>query len=516
MARFEEFRITTKKNPSRFGMVGAIVIFSVYLVNYQGPAQTPSDARLYVPALLLADRNVEIVDAEGAPVQMQPRDHAPDSVMAFGPGVSATGDQCIGGAAVLAVPLRLFGPAGAHLFYAIFPAILSLLIYGMTARVFGRRWLAFCAQLLAGINPFMLSYQSLHPAFIATTLAAAVMYLLMDPARHYFLLGMLYGALVAVENAAVIFCPVILLMLATDRRETLLSRIADGGFVLLGFVLALVPALYWKEIAFGSILLHPREVMPGSAALFHHSFPGWEFDSGALFNFPLRDSVVRTPHFPYPNFLGMPMALAKGFGLLLATTFFLGVSPLHREDRRLTRFLLSWVVLSYLWWGFQEDWDERRMASAMIIAPALVLLMAAGILRFARVATLRSNLISLVVVTGALLAMIKGTLFMEFPVDPRWTVRHPEAVLNTSGLDGLPTERRLDAVFHTTRETHEEITREKARFTEGNLLPHAYLPTRWAPGECLTRLLEAVRSPAEHPVVRQDLLLPAGYRPQNP
>jgi len=506
MARFEEFKVTLRKNPSRFGMLGALVVFCVFLVNYQGAGQTVSDARLVVPAMLLADRDVQVVDADGTPAAAERIDRAPDSVMTFGPGASATGDQCIGGAAVLAMPLRLFGPAGAHLLYALIPAILSLLIHGMTARVFGRRWLAFCAQLLATINPFMLSYQALHPAFIATTLVAAIMYLLMEPARHYMLLGMLYGALVAVENAAVIFAPVILLMLATDHRAVLLTRITDGGFVLLGFILALAPALYWKELAFGSILVHPREALPGSAALFHHSLPGWKFDSAALFNFPLRDNVVRTPHFPFPNFLGMPMALARGFGMILAATFFLGVTPLHREDRRLTRFLLSWVILSFLWWGFQEDWDERRMAAAMIIVPATVLLMAAGILRFARFSTFRGNVITLAMVTGVLLVSIKGTLFMEFPEDPRWKVRHPEAVLNTSGLDGLPTERRLDPVIHTTLETEDSLRAEKLRFTEGNLLPRAYLPTHWAPAEALGRLWDSARAPRAPLVVSRSLL----------
>ncbi len=506
MARFEEFKVTLRKNPSRFGMLGALVVFSVYLVNYQGAAQTPSDARLMVPAMLLADRAVTVTDDHGVAAEARRIQQAPDSLLAFGPGASVTGDQCVGGAAILAVPLRLFGPAGGHLLYAFFPALLSLLMYGMTARVFGRRWLAFCTQLLAGINPFMLSYQSLHPAFLATTLVAAIMYLLMDPARHYMLLGMLYGALVAVENAAVIFAPVLILMMATDRREVLLTRLAEAGLVLLGFVLAVAPALYWKELAFGSILVHPREALPGSAALFHHSLPGWEFDSVALFNYPLRENVVRTPHFPFPNFLGMPMAMARGFGLILVATFFLGVTPLHREDRRLTRFLLSWVILSFLWWGFQEDWDEQRMAGAMIIIPATVLVMAAGILRFARFATLRSNVVTLALVTGVLLASIKGTLFMEFPEDPRWKVHHPEAVLNVSGLDGVPADRRLDPVLHSTLETMDELHGEKLRFTEGNLLPRAYLPTVWAPGESLQRLLDALENSGAPLVVSRDLL----------
>jgi len=492
MARFEEFKVTLRKNPSRFGMLGALVVFSVFLVNYRGPAETPSDARMFVSASLLADQGIQGILSHDSP----------------GPGISATGEQCIGGAIVLAVPLQLFGPAGAHLLYAIIPAVLSLLIYGMTARVFGRRWLAFCAQLLAGANPFMLSYQGLHPAFIATALVAAIMYLLMDPVRHYFLLGMFYGALVAVENAALIFAPVILLMLATDRQQILLSRIVDGGFVLLGFVLALAPALYWKEVAFGSVIVHPREALLGGAALFPHSLLGWEFDSTALFNFPLQGSVVRTPHFPFPNFLGLPMALARGLGLVLAAIFFLGIAPLHREDRRLTRFLLSWVVISYLWWGFQEDWDEGRMASAMLLLPAAVLLMAAGIMRFARFATFRRNFVTLAVVTGLLLAMVKGTLFMEFPVDPRWIVRHPAAAQNQSGLDGLPAERRLGLVFHSTMETRDEIIAEKARFTSGNLLPTTYLPTRWAPGESLKRLLDALRNPGAFPSVERDLLVP--------
>ena len=508
MARFEEFKVTLRKNPSRFGMLGALVVFTIYLMNYLGPAGTPSDARLVVPAMLLANRSVEIIDGDGASVEIRPVEQAPDSVMAFGPGVSAAGDQCIGGAVLLAVPLRLLGPSGAHLVYALIPAILSLLIYGMTVRIFGRRWLAFCSQLLAGINPFMLSYQSLHPAFMGAMLVAAVMYLLLDPARHTLLLGMFYGALVAVENGALVFGPVILVMLLSAREQPLLTRIADGGFVVLGFLLAVAPALYWKEVAFGSILVHPRETLPGSAALFHHTFLGWEFDHAALFNFPVGDHVVRTPHFPFPTFLGLPMALARGFGLLLSATFFLGVSPLHKEDRRLTRFLLSWVILSYLWWGFQEDWDERRMAGAMLLLPAAVLLMAAGILRFARFATLRSNVVLLGVVTVGLLAMIKGTVYMEFPQDPRWDVRHPNAVLNASGLDGLPAARRLDPVFHTTLETRKELLEQKDRFTEGNLLPVAYLPTRWAPGESLVRLLRSFQEPTAFPRVQRDLLVP--------
>ena len=508
MANFEEFSVTRRKNPSRFGMLGALVVFSVFMLNYRGPAATPSDARMFVPGMFLAERTVPILDQEGTEILVNVPKRAPDSVTALGPGSAATGDQCIGAAVVLAVPLRLFGPAGAHLLYAVIPALLSLLMYGMTARVFGRRWLAFCAQLLAAVNPLMLSYQSLHPAFIAATLVAAIMYLLVDPARHFLLLGMLFGALVSVENEALVFAPVILLMLATDRRAVIPARLTDGVFALLGFILALAPALYWKELAFGSILVHPRQVLPGGGTHFSHRVFGWQFHSAALFNFPMQAGVVRTPHFPFPTFLGMPMALARGFGLFFVATFFMGIGPLHREDRRLARFFVALVMVTFLWWGFQENWDERRMAVAMLIVPAAVLLMSAGLLRFARISTLRSNVFGLAVVTCVLLAMIKGTLFMEFPVDPRWNELHPDAVRNLSGLDGLDGDRRLEAVFHTTSETRDELELEKARFTAGNLLPRAYLPTRWTPGESLRRFLDALLAPDVSPAVPRDLLAP--------
>ncbi len=508
MANFEEFSVTRSKNPSRFGMVGALVVFSVFMLNYQGPAATPSDARMFVPGMFLAERSVRILDQEGAEILVNVPKRAPDSVTALGPGSTATGDQCIGAAVILAVPLRLFGPAGAHLLYAVIPALLSLLMYGMTARVFGRRWLAFCAQLLATINPFMLSYQNLHPAFIAVTLVAAIMYLLVDPARHFLLLGMLFGALVSVENEALVFVPVIFLMLATDKKAVIPVRLTDGVFALVGFILALAPALYWKELAFGSILVHPRQVIPGGGTHFTHSIFGWQFSSAALFNFPLQANVVRTPHFPFPTFLGMPMALARGFGLFFAATFFLGAGPLHREDRRLARFFVALVMVTFLWWGFQENWDERRMAIAMLIVPAAVLLMSAGLLRFARISTLRANLIGLGLVTGVLLVMIKGTFFMEFPADPRWNELHPDAAQNLSGLDGLPTDRRLEAVFHTTRETRDELVLEKARLAPGNFLPRAYLPTRWAPAVNLRRFLDAFLAPRVSPAVRRDLLGP--------
>ncbi|MBM4371796.1 MAG: hypothetical protein FJ098_09090, partial [Deltaproteobacteria bacterium] len=375
MASFEEFRVSVRANPSRFGMLGALVVFAVYLLNYQGPGAIPSDARMLVTGLLLAQRPVEVVDPGGRAWRVEPAPRTPDAALSLGHGTAATGDLCIGAAMILAPALRLAGPLAAHIAYALLPALLSLLVYGTATRVFGRRWLAFVAQLLVALNPFMLSFQGLHPAFFSAPLGAAVMFLLVGPPRHRVLLGMLFGALVAVENASLLLAAPILVMLATEGGEPLALRLGGLLRVVAAALLVLAPALWWKELAFGSMLMHPREALPASALRFPHGVFHWTWEQAALLNYPLGPEVVRTPHFPFPGFLGLPLALARGFGLLLASCFFLGAGPLLREDRRLARFLLSWVVLFYLWWGFQEDWDESRTAGVLIAVPAVVLLM---------------------------------------------------------------------------------------------------------------------------------------------
>jgi hypothetical protein len=489
MPDFEEIVLGRPERGKKSALLVALIVFVVYFSLYRGPAEGYWDTYIAVPASLIAGEPVDFRNEDGEPAfapslhQSLPQDLvAPDSY-----GI-ATKDQRIG-AAVLAAPFfRLFRVFGFRLLYALLPALAAMLFFSVVQGLTGRRWLGVFAGLTLVLNPFLLSYQSLNANFAALTLLVALLLVLETEPFRPVVAGLLLGALGGLRNMAVIFVPIFLVWVflaglertpgkPLARRWGALKAVLLFGF---GALLTILPITYWKEFAFGSPIAHPSQYphFQGFRPTFEHAIMGLQFKFNGLLNYPFHTHWVRTPHFPYPVFLLLPMLFLSTLGIVGCGLGFVGFRPMVREHRRLTWLLLAWLFVGCLFWAFQENWEELKMSFLFLVMPPVFVFIAFGLGRFTAIGEFRTNLFTIVGFGIVAAIVLKFAFFLQFPADDRWYERFPKARDNVSQLDGLPPEKRLSPEFFLTRETDEERLELKKKLTTVCIFPCSHLPLR--------------------------------------
>jgi hypothetical protein len=322
-------------------------------------------------------------------------------------------------------------------------------------------------------------------------LVAILLMLQFEPFRP-LIAGLLLGVLGGIRNMGVIYAPLFMLwvyFIAADHSESkkaLARRMAGlrgAGLFATGALLTILPITYWKEFAFGFPLAHPSQFADfhGFRPTFEHTFLGLKFFFNGLLNFPFHSEWVRTPHFPFPVFLMIPLVFITSIGLLGVGLGFLGLKPLLREHRRTAWMAVAWLFITCLFWAFQENWEELKMSFLFLAMPPIFLFVSFGLGRLTAIGEMRGNALTLAAVTVILVVVIKFAFFLDFPQDQRWYERFPKAGTNSSQLSGLPEDKRLAPEFFLTRETDEERLATKQRLTSICLLPCQYLPlqTEW-------------------------------------
>ncbi len=507
MPDFEEIVLGRAKRGKKSALLAGLFVFVVYFALYQGPATGYWDTYISVPASLIAGEPIDFRNADGS------QGHAsaiegklPDDLVRPESYGVATKDQRIGAAIQAAPFFRLFRVFGFRLLYALIPALTAMLFFLVVQQLTGRRWIGLIAALGLVLNPFLLSFQSLNANFPALMLLVALLMMLQIEPFRPLVAGLLLGVFGGIRNMGLIYAPLFLLWVyfsSVDRTEgkALARRLAGlrgAGLFALGALLTILPITYWKEFAFGSPLAHPSQFadFQGFRPTFEHTFLGLKFAFNGLLNYPFHTEWVRTPHFPFPVFLMIPLVFITSIGLVGAAVAFLGLKPLLREHRRTAWMALSWLVITCLFWAFQENWEELKMSFLFLGMPPLFLFVSFGIGRFTAIGELRSNILTLAAISLVLIVVTKFAFFLEFPQDQRWYQRFPKAATNVSQLSGLPEHKRLAPEFFLTRETDEERLAAKKRLTSICLFPCQYLPlqTEWPTiGETVERELEQPR-----------------------
>lgn len=499
MPRFEEIVLGKRERGKKSAFLVTLVVFAVYGFLYKGPAQGYWDTYIAVPATLMAGTPVDFRDHNGQSVHKYAlEEKLPNDLIDKASFGIATKDQRIG-AGVLASPFyRLFRVFGFRLVFALIPALTALIFFSLIFRQTGRRWLALTAAALLVLNPFMLSFQRMNANFSALLLLTTILLVLETTPIRPFFAGMLLGALGGVRNMGIIYAPIFLVWLylrsASEVKTGPVARKAAGfrAVVLFaaGAFVTILPFLYWKEFAFGSPFAHPSQYphFQGFRPTFEHSFLGMKFMFNGLLNFPFAQDFIRTPHFPFPVFLLIPLVMLRTFGVILIACAILGIPGAMKHNRRLAWMMLAWLAVTYLFWAFQENWEELKMSFIMLQLPALVLFMTYGLLRLTSIGGLRRNLVALMSIGLLCGLLLKFSFYLEFPADKRWYVRFPKAAVNESGLYGLSEDKRLDPEFFLTRETEEERLAEKKKLSEICILPCSYLPLKVDAGYSLAHL----------------------------
>jgi len=489
MSDFVEIVLGKTERGRKSSLVVFWLVLAVYAWNYRGPAEGYWDTYIAVPAALIAGDPVDFRTADGkAAFNYELSGKLPDDLVRKDAYGIATKDQRLGPAVVASPFYKFFRLFGFRFFYALIPALTALAFFCFLHRLTTKRLLSGLAAVLLVLNPFLLSYQRLNPNFIGLFLVAVMFLVIEEEPFRPFLAGLLCGAFGGIRNEGIIYAPILLFWVAHRGADASAGSVGERrraswksvAWFVAGGLVTIAPFLYWKQFAFGSPFMHPSQYahFEGFRPTFPHSFLGIEFQFNGLLNVPFYREWVRTPHFPYPVFLMIPMVALTTFGLLLNGLAVLGVRPLVVERKRLAAVMLAWLVVTWLFWGFQENWEELKMSFLFMGLPPLLVLMVFGAARMAVIGRLKANLGAYAAFLLVAVVLLKFAHYMDFPVDDRWYDRFPKARVNSTALPGLPDDRRLDPEFFLTREDNAEHERQKARFSNVCLLPCSYLPVQ--------------------------------------
>ena len=481
-----------------------VLTFAFALFRYDGPAKGYWDTYITAPAMFMNKQPVNFVLRDGSPAfEPQLKGVLPDDLVSIAPEGEEPGkqhfgiitkDQRLGGGIVASVPYAFFGQFG---FRVVFAFGIMLLI-PLTVLVFRETWSGYdWAGLFGGVllawNPYMLNVDRLNSNGLVFPLMLLLLYLMLRLKRTggqgIVLMGLVFGVLAGIRNEAICFVPAICYwMLRPDPagshggQRSFAARF--GRLTLVGAlcVLALSPILYWKWYAFGHPLMHPSQFphFQGFRPTFEHSLLGWHFSFNGLFNWPLHDQLVRTPHFGYPTYLLFPLVTARALGTVGVALVFYGVYTLWRVRREVVILLLIWMLPVYVLFGPQENWEEVKMTFMLLAWPPLGVFAAAGLVGL-RQLELKPALMHLAAVTAAVFCVVKLLGMVAVPEDDRWYVRFPNASLNTNAAAqaGLDERDRNDALYFQSYETEAEIAYERGKLSAGWPWPMRYLPLDW-------------------------------------
>ena len=366
----------------------------------------------------------------------------------------------------------------------------ALLAMGSTAQPNA----SLAASLLMAWNPYVLSIGRLNANLLVLPLALLLIHLLLERETPIPVTGLLFGAVAAVRNEAICFVPAICFWLLLARhpgQDGLRQRVRRLVTLGLWTLAAMAPVFYWKWYAFGHPLMHPSQYphFQGFRPEFLHQILGLEFGFNGLFNWPLHDQLVRTPHFGYPTYLLFPLVTLRCLGAVAGAFVLLGLVRLGAARPRLGLFLVVWMVPVYLLFGPQENWEEVKMTFMLLAWPPLVPLLAVGLASVSHRPWSPRVLAGLMAAVIALMGLGRLLASVEVPEDQRWYVRFPKADPEHPGAQaGLSEQERSDWIYFQSFETPAEIERERDKLRSIWPWPGSYLPIVVDPGQAWTEI----------------------------
>ena len=474
----------------------AALAFALALLRYDGPARGYWDTYIAAPAMLMAGEAPEFVLADGKPAYaMHLRGVLPEDLVGprgtpQAPGYGTmTRDQRIGTAMLAAPPYLALGLLG----FALLFALAAALVVPMAVLVV-RAWQAETQPLettdqghgpallgaaVLAFNPYMLSIDRLNPNVFALPLVLLLLWLALAR-KPAWQLGIVLGVLAGMREEAVCFVPVLAWWQARGPKP-LQQRLLPLAQVGLATLFAMLPAMVYKAHAFGSPFVHPSQYAhhEGWRPEFLHGFMGLSFTFNGLLNWPLHETLVRTPHFAFPVMLLWPLVTLRALGLGLSALALCGAVRLRRDVLVL---LLGFSLPIYGLFALQENWEEVKMTFLLLALGPLPVLVAAGA-QALRGPDARRTGLAVVAVALLLFAGVQVAGQVQAPQDPRWQVRFPNAdpKRNPDVQRGLEPGARNDWRFFQSTETPADLARERAKLTAGLPWPAPYLPTACDP-----------------------------------
>lgn len=470
-----------------------LVIFVFSGLRFDGPTRGYWDTYIAVPAMFMTGQSVDLHRMDGTPrYQYTLKGRIPDDTFDPTPGSFgiASQDQRIGTAILFAAPFALFNKAAFRWLYAATWVLMFLFAFLALRRLVEGFMVPYLASVFLVFNPFSLYLERLNGNQIGLFILVFLWYLLSSPAPRWSLIGLVYGLLGGIRNEVIVLAPIFPAFAWRQScgawRPFFRWMAAFSAMAAVG----ILPVLVWNDFAYGKALIHPSQVahLEGFRPTFPHKFLWMEFQFNGLLNWPFYERVVRTPHFAFPTFIHWPLAALKSFGLVLSALALIGGVVLAQRRRFQAVALGFWYAVIALLFAFQENWEELKQTFMALHLFPVAAFLAVGLSWMKQWRQVR-RWVLVATIASALWLLARGAALLDFPPDERWYVRFPHAARNASGLAGLPEERRKDWHFFHTRETPEEVDRERKHMTSPTPWPSLYRPIVTPPPDVFDRIL---------------------------
>lgn len=444
-------------------LVILLLVFSYYLLRFQGPVKGYWDTYITVPAMLITNQHVDFVTKEGNPLYSYTLPgKLPDNLINKSTYGISSKDQRLGSAIFTAPWTLFFNISGFRISFAIQAVLISLFVYLTVFLLTRNTFVSAFTCLCATFNSYILSINTMNPNIMGMSIISMLIYLLIKQNPQGFIIGLIYGILGGIRNEAILFAPAIIykLYVSSDKKTKEISLFFLAAFI------GILPILYWNAFAFGNPFMHPTQFrgLDGFRPEFGHKFLFWKFNFNGMLNYPFHSKIIRTPCFAFPVFILLPLTLINSFGILLSSLMLTGSIRMLKKYRQVWIFLFLWFMPMFALLSVQENWSDLKTTFILMCFNPLILCMSIGIERFFVKKHLLRYTGAILLISFVLSLAVSSARNLNFEEDSRWYKRFPRAIKGTNfsfiGDD-----------LRTKFEAPEELVNQKNRLTKANFLP---------------------------------------------
>ena len=328
-------------------------------------------------------------------------------------------DARLGNPAVIAAFIGLFHGLGPRLLYGGCGLLIALGAWTTGVRLGGRLAGLLAAPALA-LSPWLLKNPLVDENLLALAVIASFAPWLLGRRAPWATLGLLAGLALGMRHVLVLAVPAWLLAAMWANRGPWRGRavLRFGGFM----ALATLPWHLHHHLAMGSVL---RFESFGQVPAQYHDFGFGPVLWEGMLNWPFYDTLVRTPHNPFPTAVLWPLWLLDHLGTGLCALAVVGsVVGWRRGWRKQTVRWLWWLPL-FAALAVQEKWDDpNKMGVGLLLLWPLLEWGLTG----ARAIVRRPSVFGPAALSLALLLWwLPATVAqLQVPADPRYGAVFPE------------------------------------------------------------------------------------------
>ncbi len=416
----------------------------------------------------------------------------PESSCIYGAALVATGvrgedasllfenieDARLGNSGVIAGFAALYGELGFRWLYATCGALMALggRELGRIARP-GAAWAGPVGAAALALNPWVLSLPQADENVLALAFCAPTLALLLGKRPPWLLVGGLLGLVLSMRHVLILSAPAALLwaVWAPDRRRAAL-RLGLG--VTLGTAFEHLHHL----LALGSVLrFESNEQFPALP----YSLLGVPFLWEGMVNWPLHDTLVRTPWNPSPMLIAWPLHGLRAWGTLAFLLLGVGAARGAWIDRRGAWFWAVWALPTAGILALQESWDfPNKMGVALVLFAALPWCAAHGLSALRDRRVLAGWLVAALALAWLPVPPIVGVAdaryHARFPLAPEESPALVAAAAEDRGFGALPSGAALHRHGDLFAADH---LRHLASVLRDRRIRDAVHPWGWGPGE---------------------------------